>query len=294
LGGVIVNDILADAGVQGPTDFVLAHCCAGDPKNVCFADLASGKTMVALSYEGQPLPRDHGSPAQFIVPHLYFWKPANGKKCANPPNATRQAYRSCADITFTATRGTNSGTPMPEGSARSASWQTCAIAEVIRQTPSIKSDFLRLSEPFAHIAGQHVDVRLTAPDGNAVMRSDSITSSPSASNVIELAIERLPDGGVSPLFHDIAAAGDEIELRRPLGGHFLWPERASRTVTVDRGGAPSHACACICLRIKPFRQYRGRWRINDKVECRGDQDRTIWRLTTPLCMTRATQWKDTL
>ena len=87
---------------------------------------------------------------------------------------------------------------MTEGGARSASWQTCTIAEIIQQTPSIKSFFLRLSEPFAHIAGQHVDVRLTAPDGYVAMRSYSIASSPSASNVIELAIERLPDGEVSP------------------------------------------------------------------------------------------------
>jgi ferredoxin-NADP reductase len=101
--------------------------------------------------------------------------------------------------------GASSDTPMTEGGARSASWQTCAIANIIRQTPTIKSYFLRLSEPFVHIAGQHVDVRLTAPDGYVAMRSYSIASSPSASNVIELVIERLPDGEVSPFFHDVAA-----------------------------------------------------------------------------------------
>src|SRR3546814_6329198 len=73
---VIFDDILADAGVERPTDFVLAHCYDGYSTNVPLADLASGKAMVALNYEGQPLPRDHGGPARLLVPHLYFWKSA--------------------------------------------------------------------------------------------------------------------------------------------------------------------------------------------------------------------------
>ncbi|WP_443026864.1 ferredoxin reductase [Sphingomonas sp. LB2R24] len=100
------------------------------------------------------------------------------------------------------------------------------IEGIVQQTPSIKSVFLRLSTPFAHIAGQHVDVRLTAPDGYSAMRSYSIASAATASPTIELAIERLPDGEVSSFFHDVAAIGDEIELRGPLGGHFLWPAPA--------------------------------------------------------------------
>src|SRR3546814_2618903 len=69
------------------------------------------------------------------------------------------------------------------------------------------------------------------------MRSYSIASSPSASNVIELAVERLPDGEVSPFFHDIVAVGDEIELRGPIGGHFLWPERATAPVLLIGAGS---------------------------------------------------------
>ena len=126
---------------------------------------------------------------------------------------------------------------MTEGGARPASWQTCTIAEITRQTPNIKSFFLQLSEPFAHIAGQHVDVRLTTPDGYVAMRSYSIASSPSTSNVIELAIERLRDGEVSPFFHDIAVVGDEIELRGPIGGHFLWPELATAPVLLIGAGS---------------------------------------------------------
>lgn len=114
-------------------------------------------------------------------------------------------------------------------------WQSCVIVEIVQQTPSIKSFFLRLSSPFAHIAGQHVDVRLTAPDGYSAMRSYSIASSAISSPIIELAIERMPDGEVSSFFHDVATTGDEIELRGPLGGHFLWPEPAEPVLLIGAG-----------------------------------------------------------
>ncbi|MGO7762009.1 sulfite oxidase-like oxidoreductase [Rhizobium ruizarguesonis] len=74
--GVTVDDIFADAGVEPPTNFVLAHSYDGYSTNVPLADLASGKAMVAVKYEGQPLAPDHGGPARLLVPHLYFWKSA--------------------------------------------------------------------------------------------------------------------------------------------------------------------------------------------------------------------------
>ena len=126
---------------------------------------------------------------------------------------------------------------MTEASAATAGWQSCAIVEIASRTPTIKSFFLRLTEPFDHKAGQHVDVRLTAPDGYTAMRSYSIASAPSDSKVIELAIERLPDGEVSPFFHDVAQVGDTIELRGPLGGHFLWPGPSNKPVLLIGAGS---------------------------------------------------------
>lgn len=126
---------------------------------------------------------------------------------------------------------------MTEFDAQPASWQSGVIDEIVQQTPSIKSFFLRLQEPFVHTAGQHVDVRLTAPDGYQAMRSYSIASSAGSSPILELAIERLPNGEVSPFFHDVAAAGDEIELRGPLGGHFLWPEPTDKPVLLIGAGS---------------------------------------------------------
>ncbi len=126
---------------------------------------------------------------------------------------------------------------MTEDAGQAVSWQSCMIEDIVQQTPSIKSFFLRLSTPFAHIAGQHVDVRLTAPDGYRAMRSYSIASAATSSGTIELAIERLPDGEVSSYFHDVAAVGDEIELRGPLGGHFLWPKPAVDAVLLIGAGS---------------------------------------------------------
>jgi DMSO/TMAO reductase YedYZ molybdopterin-dependent catalytic subunit len=74
--GVLFDDILADANIEAPTAFVLAHSYGGYSTNVPVADLAAGKSMVAVSYDGQPLTADHGGPARLLVPHLYFWKSA--------------------------------------------------------------------------------------------------------------------------------------------------------------------------------------------------------------------------
>jgi DMSO/TMAO reductase YedYZ molybdopterin-dependent catalytic subunit len=74
--GVLIDDVLAEAGMEPPTAFALAHSYDGYSTNVPVADLTGGKAMVALRYEGQPLQPDHGRPARLLVPHLYFWKSA--------------------------------------------------------------------------------------------------------------------------------------------------------------------------------------------------------------------------
>ena len=74
--GVLVDDLLADAGIEPPTQFVLAHSLDGYSTNVPVADLVGGKALIALRYEGKPLTADHGGPARLLVPHLYFWKSA--------------------------------------------------------------------------------------------------------------------------------------------------------------------------------------------------------------------------
>jgi DMSO/TMAO reductase YedYZ molybdopterin-dependent catalytic subunit len=74
--GVLIDDILAAANVEPPTEFTLAHSQDGYSTNVPVKDLVGGRSMVALLYEGKPLAPDHGGPARLLVPHLYFWKSA--------------------------------------------------------------------------------------------------------------------------------------------------------------------------------------------------------------------------
>ncbi|TIP86370.1 MAG: oxidoreductase, partial [Mesorhizobium sp.] len=126
---------------------------------------------------------------------------------------------------------------MSDGPAAQSPWQTVTIARIEKRTPRVTSFFLQPSRPFAYRAGQHVDVRLTAPDGYQARRSYSIASAPEAGETIELAIERLDDGEVSPFFHDIAAVGDEVELRGPLGGHFVWSDSDGGPLLLVGGGS---------------------------------------------------------
>jgi ferredoxin-NADP reductase len=120
---------------------------------------------------------------------------------------------------------------------RALRWQLATIVEIVRQTRTVSSFFFKLPQPFAFRAGQHVDVRLTAPDGYQAQRSYSIASAPNAADVIELVIERLEDGEVSPFFHDVARAGDEIELRGPIGGHFIWSVEEGGPILLVGGGS---------------------------------------------------------
>ena len=129
---------------------------------------------------------------------------------------------------------------MTENPTRSESgvhWQSARVVEVIPRTGRIKSFFLELTKPFAHRAGQHIDLRLTAPDGYQAMRSYSIASAPDSANRIEIAIELLDNGEVSPFFHEIVAVGDEIELRGPLGGHFIWTGSDGGPLLLMGGGS---------------------------------------------------------
>ena len=107
-------------------------------------------------------------------------------------------------------------------------WQAATITAIEHNTPRVSSFWFRPQQPFVFKAGQHVDIRLTAPDGYVAQRSYSIASAPEMPEAIELTIERLDDGEVSPFFHQVAQIGDEIEMRGPLGGHFVW--------SVDDGG----------------------------------------------------------
>jgi ferredoxin-NADP reductase len=124
-------------------------------------------------------------------------------------------------------------------------WQKARITQITRHTSRVTSFFFSLESPFEFRAGQHVDVRLTAEDGYQAQRSYSIASAPEHSGAIELAIERLDDGEVSPYFHDVAAVGDEIELRGPIGGYFVWSTSDGGPVLLVGGGSGVVPLMCM-------------------------------------------------
>ena len=87
----------------------------------------------------------------------------------------------------------------------------------------------------SHRAGQHFVVRLTAPDGYIAQRSYSVASPPDDTAEIELTVERLEDGEVSTFLHDVLEVGDDIEVRGPIGGYFVW--NGDTPVTLVGGGS---------------------------------------------------------
>jgi ferredoxin-NADP reductase len=100
-------------------------------------------------------------------------------------------------------------------------WRVAEVLDVVAETPRVKTIAFDVPGWPGHRAGQHVDVRLTAEDGYQAQRSYSIASAP-ANPRIELTVERLDDGEVSPYLTDELRPGDQIELRGPVGGYFVW------------------------------------------------------------------------
>ncbi|HZP19713.1 MAG TPA: ferredoxin reductase [Bauldia sp.] len=127
-------------------------------------------------------------------------------------------------------------TDTPPSTSERLVWQEAPVVSVALQTPMVKSFFLKPPNWHSFVAGQHVDVRLTAPDGYQAQRSYSIGSSPDA-EAVELVIEKLDDGEVSPFFHDVVQAGDTIEMRGPIGGHFNWRPEDRGPILLVGGGS---------------------------------------------------------
>ena len=114
-------------------------------------------------------------------------------------------------------------------------WQLADVVDVVEETPRVKTIVLDVSDWAGHRAGQHVDIRLTAEDGYQAERSYSIASAPDGTR-IELTVERLDDGEVSPYLTDELRPGDRIELRGPIGGYFIWEASQDGPVLLAAGG----------------------------------------------------------
>jgi ferredoxin-NADP reductase len=108
--------------------------------------------------------------------------------------------------------------------------------ELVDETARARSVVLDLADWPGHRAGQHVDVRLTAEDGYQAQRSYSIASAPEDDYLV-LTVERLEDGEVSPYLVDELRPGDELELRGPIGGYFVWEHSLGGPLLLLGGGS---------------------------------------------------------
>jgi ferredoxin-NADP reductase len=115
-------------------------------------------------------------------------------------------------------------------------WQFGTLADIVQETPRVASLYFDIPEWQGHLAGQHVDVRLTADDGYVAERSYSIATPPEDRRVA-LTVERLEDGEVSPYLVGELRLGDKLELRGPIGGFFVWRAGDNRPLFLIGGGS---------------------------------------------------------
>ncbi len=120
---------------------------------------------------------------------------------------------------------------------RPLDWQVATVAAIRDETSRAKSFTLALPDWTPHRPGQHYDVRLTAQDGYRVQRSYSIASEPERVGEVDLTIERIDDGEVSPYFHDVVVVGDRVEVRGPIGGYFVWEPGTGTPLLLVAGGS---------------------------------------------------------
>ena len=115
-------------------------------------------------------------------------------------------------------------------------WRLAEVVDVVPETPRTRSLVLEVPGWEGHRAGQHVDVRLTAPDGYRAQRSYSVASAPEDGR-LALTVDRLDDGEVSPYLTAVLEAGDKLELRGPVGGWFVWEAKDGGPLLLVGGGS---------------------------------------------------------
>jgi len=145
---------------------------------------------------------------------------------------------------------------LPELSDSVLHWQIATVESVVVASPRVKLFRLSLGASQKFRAGQHYDIRLTAPDGYQAQRSYSVSSSPEDVRSLELAIELIDEGEVSSYFHEAVEPGEMIELRGPIGGYFTWAKNFLEPVILIAGGS-GIAPIMAMLRARANQESRG-------------------------------------
>ena len=209
-----------------PTPYLLAQSHDDYDTNVPVADLVGGRAMIATRYAGAPLAAEHGGPARLLVPHLYFWKSAKWVRGAALHRARRGRLLGVARLSHVRRPVARAALhqrpvtrPLPGAPLR---WHDVAIARDRAAHAARRQRVRRRRCSAAHDAGQHVDVRLTAPDGyqrraqllDRLGAGRRCRSSLRSSSSTAARCRRTSTTSRRP--------ATAIEVRGPIGGHFVW------------------------------------------------------------------------
>ena len=116
-------------------------------------------------------------------------------------------------------------------------WHVCTVVALRDETATARTIALQVPDWPGHVAGQRVDLRVTAADGYSAVREYSIASAPRSDGRVELSVERLPNGEVSPYLTQNLVVGDRVELRGPIGGWFVWRDDQTEPIQLVAGGS---------------------------------------------------------
>jgi len=120
---------------------------------------------------------------------------------------------------------------------RQIMWRVGTVVALHDETATARTLTVEVPDWSGHLAGQHIDVRLTAADGYSAVRSYSLASAPNSEGHVQITVERLPNGEVSPYLTQIIARGDRLEVRGPIGGWFVWRPEQVEPVQLIAGGS---------------------------------------------------------
>jgi ferredoxin-NADP reductase len=120
---------------------------------------------------------------------------------------------------------------------RGIEWQAAKLKAIRQETPRVKTFTFALPDWTPHRAGQHYDIRLTAPDGYQAQRSYSVASEPERVGEIDLTVELVENGEVSTYLHEGLVVGDLLEMRGPIGGYFVWEAAQGGPLLLVGGGS---------------------------------------------------------
>jgi DMSO/TMAO reductase YedYZ molybdopterin-dependent catalytic subunit len=227
--GVCLDTLLGDVATGAA--YVMAEASDGYTTNLPLADLRGGQAWLAFEYDGRPLEPGHGGPVRLLVPHLYLWKSAKWVTGLRLMREDEQGF--WEDLGYH-----DYGDPWREQRYRGpyGDWRSATVIGTREETRAARTIVLDVPGLPPHVAGQQVDVKLTAADGYSAQRSYSIASAPGAAH-LELTVQRIAGGEVSPYLTRDLRPGDRFEVRGPVGGSFAWEPDSGAPLLLVGGGS---------------------------------------------------------